>query len=65
MPFTYEEGKAFAMESVELSDEELEAVAGGGGSCYIGGGGDSAGACSDEEAGIGACAAMGVTFFNY
>ena len=65
LSFGYEEGRAFAMESVELTDEELNAVAGGGGGCYIGGGGDSAGACYEEEAGIGACMVMGVGFFSY
>lgn len=30
LPFTYEEGKDFAGDSVELSDEELDAVSGGG-----------------------------------
>lgn len=30
LPFTYEEGKSFTVDRVELSDEELEAVSGGG-----------------------------------
>ena len=30
LPFTFEEGKGFVVEGTELSDEELDAVSGGG-----------------------------------
>lgn len=65
VPFTLDEAKEFAVAGADLSDEDLDAVAGGGGMCYIGGGGDSAGACKNEEAGAGACAAIGVSVFVY
>lgn len=30
LPFTYEEGKSFMVDGIELSEEELDAVSGGG-----------------------------------
>ena len=62
LPITLEESKAYVLAERELSDGELEAVAGGGGGCYIVGGGNEVGFyCKDVE-GIGAmCAYVGVT----
>ena len=65
LPFTYEEGKAYALEGIELSDAELDSVAGGTSACYVVGGGSEpeADSCFSElvEMGDGACAYVGVS----
>ena len=73
LPFTFDEGKEFAVSSAELSDEELAAVAGGGqdgygrpddGCIFIGlsVGGD---ACTSESGGAGACCGLGIGFLGF
>lgn len=59
LPFTLEEGRAFALADRKLSDEELDAIAGGGGACYF------VGYSTEPEAECGsaefhACAYVGV-----
>lgn len=68
LPFTYEEGVAYASQGKELSDDELDAVAGGFSVCYIIGGGDEPDAdsdCKDGRRNIGACAYIGVTWGGF
>ncbi len=60
LPVTYEEAVG-ALAEQELSDEELDAVAGGKGFCYIVGGSDEPEASCDTTYGF-ACAYGGVTF---
>ena len=64
LPFTFEEGKEFTAEGVELTDEELDAVAGGG--CYVAGYNSepSADACWDYEFGANACDGLGVSIMT-
>lgn len=69
LPFSYDEGRAFAMEGVDLDDSELDAVAGGG-ICYGpgGNGGPGNGDClgnDDWESGMGACAYVGGGMFTW
>ncbi|MBQ6523373.1 MAG: hypothetical protein IJI12_01795 [Atopobiaceae bacterium] len=61
LPFTFEEGLASAEEGAELSDAELDAVAGGDGFCVLAGLTDDV----DAESGYGvvrACAILGISF---
>lgn len=69
LPFSYDEGRAFAMDGVELDETELDAVAGGG-FCYGpgGNGGPGNGDClgkNDWESGMGACAYVGGGMFTW
>lgn len=59
LPITFEEVKRLAMGGVELDDNELDAVAGGG-TCFIIGGSDDVSA--DCALGGCTCAWLGVTF---
>lgn len=61
LPFTFEEGKAFAAEGAEIDDADLDAVAGGGFCIGIGFGPPDAGGCEElsEYMGGGACAVVG------
>ena len=59
LPVTIEEIKGLAMDRVELDDNELDAVAGGG-TCFIIGGSDDVSA--DCALGGCTCAWIGVTF---
>ncbi len=64
LPFTFEEGVAASGVGRDLSEEELDAVAGGGGACWIIGVSDEpdAWACDDPMGGTGAaCVYAGVT----
>ena len=62
LPFTLEEAREVAMSGHELSDEELESVAGGYGVCYLIGGSDEAEAdCHGGNLGH-ACAYVGVSW---
>ncbi len=65
LPFSLEEGREFVISSRELTDDELDAVAGGKGGCYVIGGGKEADACTDDILGAGACYAMGVGIFKF
>lgn len=58
LPFSYEEGKAFVTDGTELSDEALDAVAGGG--CFIVGYDEDIDACMEESFGMTACSFIGV-----
>ena len=58
LPFTYEEGKK-AYGQRELSDAELDSVAGGGGFCYLIGGSDDVNANCNEPGYF--CAYIGVS----
>ena len=58
LPFSYEEGKAYVTEGIELSDETLDAVARGG--CFIFGYDEDIDACIDESLGMTACSFIGV-----
>lgn len=58
LPFSREEGRAFVASGAELSDEALEAVAGGG--CFIFGFQEDIDACLDESLGMTACSNIGV-----
>ena len=63
LPFTFEEGREAALAGRDLSDAELEAVAGGSGFCYVIGG------SSEPEATCGradfhACAYVGITMLD-
>lgn len=58
LPFSYEEGKAYVTEGIELSDETLDAVARGG--CFIVGYDEDIDACIDESLGMTACSFIGV-----
>lgn len=69
LPFTYEEGRAYARALKPLDDDEVSAVAGGG-ICYIIGGEDEvdSGQCLDNgvfESGFGACAYVGGGFLSW
>lgn len=60
LPFSFEEATEFLASSRELSDEEMDAVAGGGGFCYvIGGSNDVEAECGMSEGH--ACAYVGVS----
>ena len=45
LPFTYEEGKAYALEGAELNDAKLDSVAGGTSARYVVGGGSEQELC--------------------
>lgn len=64
LPFTYDEGMAYASSPRELNDAELDAVAGGGSWCYVIGGSESADtwACTTWDNGAGACGYIGIGF---
>ena len=63
LPFTYEEGFAFATAERNLTDEELDAVAGGRHFCYFVGGSSKPEDWDWYDGGTGgACAYVGVTF---
>ena len=71
MPFTYDEGKSLVLECAELTDEQLEAAAGGWSFC-IGPGfgevgkGDTEASCnSDGGYGWGACLSVGQGLFAW
>ncbi|MCR4871133.1 MAG: hypothetical protein K5859_07540 [Atopobiaceae bacterium] len=59
LPFTYEEGSSFFASERELTDDELNAVAGGGGACYIIGGSSGVEAECGRAEGH-ACAYVGI-----
>ena len=64
LPYTFEEGVELATSERDLSDEELEAVAGGSGACYFVGISDKPDAwlCENPLGGTGsACVYAGVT----
>ena len=64
LPFTFEEGVAASGVGRDLSEEELDAVAGGWGACYFIGASNEPDAwtCDDTLGGTGAaCAYAGVT----
>ena len=60
LPISFEDARSFMLASRELSDAELEAVAGGGQYCYLIGGGSEVVADCDESEGY-ACAYVGLT----
>ncbi|MBQ3339204.1 MAG: hypothetical protein IJG82_06400 [Atopobiaceae bacterium] len=60
IPFTFADGREAMLGEHELSDDELEAVAGGGTYCYLIGGGSDVVADCDEHEGY-ACAYLGLT----
>ena len=73
LPFTLAEARARALDGAVVSDDALDAVAGGGENYYnqpddscIGiGFGFGADACTKEHGGAGACAGLGIGFFGF
>lgn len=72
LPFTYEEGKELALDGAELTDEQLEAAAGGWAFCILMGAGSSeveaTDRCTCDEQigqGWGACYIQGVGYFYW
>ena len=68
LPFTFEEATEPATTGRELSDAELDAVAGGYNACVVIGGGEELedpGACIDKFFGAGACKYIGVGFIHW
>ena len=59
LPFTYDEARALVEEDSELSDDSLDAVAGG--SCIVLGLGERTGACMGEYFGATGCFGIGVS----
>lgn len=62
LPFTYDDAKELAREGAELSDDALDAVAGG--VCFILGAGEGSGACMGGWMGATGCYGVGVGFFS-
>ncbi len=63
LPISFEDARSFALEGRELSDTELDAVAGGYGVCYMIGGSNEVEAECQNNAYIGhACSYVGVSF---
>ena len=63
VPFSFDEVSEYVQAGAELSDEDLDAVAGGKHGCLIVGTGGT-GACSTEYAGAIACKVVGAGFFE-